>query len=521
MSEEAPTPTPESPREKTQQRLQAAIGIAVSIGGLAIYVYLLGGLVAWLRFTAARLPADEALGSVDAKQMLAIGFKALVFVVVLLLFLAFVAWAAWRVATLARRPGQRSDRTHSPSRPKVSEQTPAAWAVLLLGIGLGIAVAPILVKHGHSLVGNRSLPWASIIGGVVGAFLGALIDEQTSKGWIQSPLLRWGLTFIAILLALVFLSAPTGAAVLVFVGLAHFGGNLSQLPRVDNLTSLIPAVLILGACAGLVVAAYLATPPVSLDRAAVLTRSNRLVIGGYVGRTSDGVVLARCAPIQATPVVSHKSHLTVVPAAEVKTVTVGGHSYAFDYGKNPSIIDLARYFFERDEVKELTPTASIDFRADRYVCGLTSSFTILGNSWQPRSGEAHEEIGLFGDGVVRLEGPAIASESTEAQGGERLWLPIRPESPAVLANLRKQGIATVEVRTSFAVNGEDPVTHTREVRIHLSGSGRRRPNPVAERQSESPPAKRCASSGCATRVPARTTSETMTKARPRSSSELE
>ena len=60
--------------------------------GLAGYVYLIGGVITWVRLVAARLPADPLAAIVDPRVLFAVGLKAIVFVAVVLAVLCLLAY---------------------------------------------------------------------------------------------------------------------------------------------------------------------------------------------------------------------------------------------------------------------------------------------------------------------------------------------------------------------------------------------------------------------------------------------
>jgi hypothetical protein len=80
-----------SEEQRFAKRLRTAVTFAASLVGLGAYLYLLGGLVWWLRFTAARLPADEAIGAIDGKRLLTTGLKAMLFELLVLGVLMLIA----------------------------------------------------------------------------------------------------------------------------------------------------------------------------------------------------------------------------------------------------------------------------------------------------------------------------------------------------------------------------------------------------------------------------------------------
>ena len=56
-------------------RAQTAVAALAGLAGLGVYVYLRGGIVAWLRAVAARLPADNVTPAFENRHLVALGMK--------------------------------------------------------------------------------------------------------------------------------------------------------------------------------------------------------------------------------------------------------------------------------------------------------------------------------------------------------------------------------------------------------------------------------------------------------------
>jgi hypothetical protein len=447
-------------QEKEEQfgkRLRTGVAFAASLVGLGAYLYLLGGLVWWLRFTAARLPADEAIGAIDGKRLLATGLKALIFELLVLGALMLIAWGAWRVA-------RRAAGKQAAERPKARDRNPVAWGIVLIGISLGIILVSIGLQQFEFLPKTTGSSLAgSVIGGVLGAFAGAFFDEKSDlpEELLRMPAVTWSASIVLGSMAIVFLAAPAGLAVLVLIALLHLGGALNRLPSVRTAIHLIPAVLILGTCFSLVAAAYQATPPVTLPRALISTTSGGTVTGGYIGRSADGLILAKCRADTTNPMVSHRAHLKVVPKSEVAAIYLGGMRYAFDYGKNPSILDLGLYFFQRGEIGEALNTTSFDLRENKLVCGRKKSFRVTDRTRHIPTGQVREKLVVSGEGTLSLRGSDIEPIDLDVSRRSAVWLRIVPVGEAK-RELERRGTTDVEVRLSFEIEGEDS-----EQRSHL------------------------------------------------------
>src|ERR1700760_731946 len=73
-----------------------ALGVAASVAGLAGYVYVLGGVISWIRLSAAHLPGDVTTSLLSSRTLFAVGFRAVVLGAVGLTAICVVAYAAGR-----------------------------------------------------------------------------------------------------------------------------------------------------------------------------------------------------------------------------------------------------------------------------------------------------------------------------------------------------------------------------------------------------------------------------------------
>jgi hypothetical protein len=89
----APTPAPTVGGEVT-----SAVQLLASLLGLGGYVYLIGGVVSWVHFGAARLPNDQATATLTSTQLFETGFRSLLFMALVFSLMCLVAWlaAGWR-----------------------------------------------------------------------------------------------------------------------------------------------------------------------------------------------------------------------------------------------------------------------------------------------------------------------------------------------------------------------------------------------------------------------------------------
>jgi hypothetical protein len=439
-----PPPADHNPG-RLPQRIQTGVGLAISLIGLAAYLYLLGGLVWWLRFTAAGLPADEAITVVDDKRLLATGCKAMLFELIVLVTLMLMAWAAWRIV-------RRLRKVESEDELSAHERNPIAWAIVLFGICVGaisfVALLDNLLPVGDSLFGSTLL--GTLAGGMTGALAGAFFDfESDLRAKLETPLILWAVSLFLGLLAFVLLAAPAGVLMIVIIALAHLGGRLSRLPSVRNPMHLIPGVLILGVAFGFIAAAYQATPPVTFARAVVALSNGGSITGGYVGETGGGVLLAECDPSEKEPTVGRSPNLRLVPSEEIEAVHLGGVRYAFDHGKDPSLLDLARYFYKRNGLKEKIATVSVDPRQERLTCGLTEAVAILDKTLILRGAvDTAARVRVHGKGDVLLDGEGIFPSDEAVEGSSTIAIPVTPR-PWVFEEVTETGAAEVEVAIRY------------------------------------------------------------------------
>ncbi|MBV9004949.1 MAG: hypothetical protein JO181_09850 [Solirubrobacterales bacterium] len=76
------------------RELGNALQLAVSILGLAFYVYVIGGIVSWVRFGAARLPSDAAVAALDGRTLFAVGLRSTVLMGIAFTIVCLVAYLA-------------------------------------------------------------------------------------------------------------------------------------------------------------------------------------------------------------------------------------------------------------------------------------------------------------------------------------------------------------------------------------------------------------------------------------------
>jgi hypothetical protein len=407
------------------------VKVAAFSVALAVYVYVIGWLVTWVRLTAARLPIDASLPVIDDKVLLATGLRT-----VLLMAAAFAAMCAAAWATHAWTWDQRSPqwhavvtsgRTAARAAPPAPDSTPAVkppgdpfvrvvagFNVGVLAAALGLAGARLIeplidqIRPGlwWALVG----PWAvlSILATVVLVLIGPL------RGGRVVHAILWAIVVVVAMLC----SAPLGLLILTWAGIATLGrlfGRTHSPPgsKLEFVLSPLPWILLtIYALVGL---AYYAVPPVSFSHTIITTASGTRS-GGYLARTSAGVYVVTCTPL--ADATSTDEAVSFTPAARLSGMATGGTPFVVDSGRQPSLPTLALHALGIDAG---TPTwIHPELRAARPTCA--------GSSLRPPSvGFAAPALGT---GVIA--GPA--PPNGRANDGEP---PIEQTTPGFAALARR------------------------------------------------------------------------------------
>lgn len=466
---------------KPDSALKTALGVAGAILGLGAYVYLLGGFVLWLKFTAARLPADDAVGALGGNRLLAVGLKALVFELVLvgiLLGLALLAWEGARFFDVQEAKKKNKNLAKAAELDLVEKWD--TWRKLLQALIAGILAAAMLAKALHWAHSTFPWPILCIAVGIVVAALWptAVLPRLLARGkklGMSRRALKTLLTIIAAGLAVAFFAAPLGVGILVLLLFLHLSHYLKELHKVPDAAHLIPAVLIVAGGLSLVVATYLATPPVSLDSARVVMAGKRHEArGGYVGRSGDGVSLAACVPKSDDPTESGTMHLRVLAPDRIRRVVLGGKSdYVLDYGNDPSLLDVGRYLVSsRDSIGELTDTVSFDARDTELTCGFPRELTIGKRERDEQTGRLTQATTVPDDGVLTLSGDDLVGRQLEPNTAGSPTLPIALK-PAVRMEHRCEGPFKTLVKVSFEHGDDKPETKETTVTVtSATGSNR-------------------------------------------------
>jgi hypothetical protein len=214
--------------------------------------------------------------------------------------------------------------------------------------------------------------------------------------------------------------------VLVLLLFLHLSHMLQNLVDVNNPMTLMPAVMGMGVAVSVVVAVYIATPPVSLDRATVYLEDGTIARGGYVGQSSEGVFLAACNADPVDPTVSSHVKLRIVLSDQVRRIKLGGSPFIVDYGEDPSLLDFGRYIVSRN-FNEWTNTMSLDVRDPKLVCGRRHSLDVLTDTSPARPLRALR-IKVLGGGTLELSGDKFETDVEEPKEASLATLSVRPDA---------------------------------------------------------------------------------------------
>lgn len=330
-------------------RLNKLLAVATGVAGLAVYVYVLGGLVVWARLTASRLYSDSVVNALGSQSLLATGLEVVAFEIGALALLSGLA------SFLSLRVNRESLRERKERTIRVG------WLIVQ---GLLVAfVAACLLALLSPLV-PLSLLWA-LVPAVIWVVAGLWCEGSSdfSKRWRS-----WGLGLPVVTCAVLFSAAAPGISGLILFALVRNNAWFGKCLRSKKSTDRIAPILTLLVALSVIVLAFLTTPPVTFDRVVVVEKDGSTVEGGYVARSEDGVFVATCEQFPGDPYRSKKPRLQVIPNDSVKQLTLGGARYAIDNGKRPSLLDLGFRLFSQDPIEEHFPGWRPSTRGRLEVC---------------------------------------------------------------------------------------------------------------------------------------------------------
>jgi hypothetical protein len=380
-------------RAFTWGHAQAAIAALGAIAGLSVYIYVLGGTVAWLRAVAARLPADNVTPAFESHHLVALGFKVVALELLLLLVVAGAILAVFgivkeaeRMERLRRGPGGSRRRFNRPADrvAKKDDDGPGdlgfTLTIVFRSLLIGLLVAALGSTTG-ALTQGKWLGLALVIAALLAAIELALrwrtdllapiaTRPPSTHRFVAECLSRlatWTLIAEAVYLGAWKLAAPLGITVLVLLGLlvlTHYAQAL-KLPT-DRPTAF--QVVVVMVALNLIIVPYLAEPPVAYERATVTTTDGNTHQGAYLGRTADGIYLGTCQPFAPGSDGSELARVQVIDAEEVQELTLGGPRYVFDVARRPTLLALIGHFITGDDLKAADDGVLLDLRHRRETC---------------------------------------------------------------------------------------------------------------------------------------------------------
>jgi hypothetical protein len=365
---------------------QAVIAGLAALAGLGVYVYMLGGVVAWLRAVAARLPAGNVTPAFENHALVTAGIEVLVFEVVLLCVVSAVIAAVLEVVkraeTMAAQPEIGSRRSFN--RPDADDDDDRLFVLTIVfrALLVGLLIAALAGSTGVL----TSTAWLGLAIVIAVIFASAELTLRWTTSWLApftmrepsgrravaeavARLARWTLVAEALVLGLGKMAAPLGATVIVLLILlvmTRFARTLRE--RTRRPVYLAAVIVVIAAALNMIIVPYMATPPVAFERATVMTTTGWAIQGAYLGRTADGLFLATCQPTRSDPQVSELARVSVIADAEIKELTLGGPRYVFDVGHRPTLLGLTKYFITGANLSRADDGVQLDPRVRRNVC---------------------------------------------------------------------------------------------------------------------------------------------------------
>lgn len=381
-SDPSPPPPAPAPTPFSWDRIQVVVGALAGVAGLGVYIYLLGGIVAWLRAVAARLPADNVTPAFEDRHLVVLGLKVVALEVLLF---AAVALAIFAVLAVIRETERTARHRGGPAQVQRHFDRPTGDEDRDLPFALTIAFRSLLIGLLLAALGNSTdafdeatwLGLAILFAAAAAALELALrwrttllvpIETRPPSGqrFLAECLARLAALLLVaetVILGVRHFALPLGTAVLVLLGLlvlVHYAHTLRT----------VTAVVVVVVALNVTVVAYLATPPVAYERATIKTTANATLEGAYLGRTSNGVYLGICTPWHnnVKSKVSEGARVRIVAPGEIEKLTLGGSRYVFDVGTRPTIFQLASWFLTGENAGDRTKTALLDLRLRRRTC---------------------------------------------------------------------------------------------------------------------------------------------------------
>lgn len=413
------------------------------------YIYVIGWVISWVRLLAARVPVDTALPALNHQVVFLAGLRLVIVMAIVFTAMCVAAYAVhafnwgrrgaeWHSVIKHGRPGAAARHR---DRPATAMDAPVGdrFVRVVAGFDVGVIAGTFALAFARIVKTfiDQAFPpgpwWDLLLPWVLATAVLAFVLARLGPLW-GSRLFHAALWIVVIVVALVS-SAPIGLLLLTWAGVASLGRTYGKVrsqrgqgalasghPRhLSFVLSPLPWMLL--TVYALVGIAYYGLPPVTFSQATV-TSSTGTRVGGYIARNESGAYLVTCTPL--ADATSTNERVSVIPAAEIKSVTTSTAPFVVDSGLRPSLptvllhalgIDASTPAWIRPEVRTTRATCAGDPLP-------TSSVGYLAPS--------------LGAGVIA--GPAPLGG--RAADGEA---PIEQTSPAVIAELARRYQPTVLV----------------------------------------------------------------------------
>ncbi|MBV9002485.1 MAG: hypothetical protein JO304_25750 [Solirubrobacterales bacterium] len=381
--------TPETDRRADWLEVVEVVLVVV---GVVAFIYVIGWVITWVRLAAARVPVDASLPVINHAVVFLAGLRLVIAMAVIFAALCAVAYAVSTWSWRRRGPEWHSVIKHG--RPEAARRHrhsrefhgPAAvgdlyvrviagFDVGVLGGTIGLAAARVLKTPIDQAFPpgpwwDLLAPWV-LISSLV-ALLLAWLGPLWGNRFVHAAL--WVMVVIVALVS----SAPIAVLLLTWAGIASGGRQYGKFRSQRNQPAvasghprhlafiLSPLPWLLLTVYALVGIAYYGMPPVTFSQASVTTPTG-VEVGGYLARTGTGVYLVKCTPL--ADATSSGERVSVVPAADVKTMATTTTPFVVDSGLRPSLptvflhalgIDTSTPAWIRPEVRSIRPTCAGD-----------------------------------------------------------------------------------------------------------------------------------------------------------------
>lgn len=395
--------------DRWEGSLGRVVTVAGALAGLVAYVYLLGGVVVWLRVTSAQLPGDVGIVASDSRHLLSIGSRVIVFEALLLVGVCCIVTPLVLFTVLRRGPMPDHStsvwrRGQPPDRPPTSfDDVLKTWRHQISVFGMiGPALALLLITLGLSGLNGPAGPFLAAVGSVfapvgwdwplgqvlwvLGVLVGALVI-----GWmiVQPPVserdggpgapialrvVAGVLLAINVVVAVGMLPLLQGTVLLAGTVLIYLGPVVHwpeswAFRRLAGELMRSSGVWLGVALATAVALAWVATPPIGFSRAkAFLTDGSTVGPGAYIDRNGDGLYVGFCDKSAS----GYRTWIRFVPDDEIREVVLSGGLYQFDPRGRPSIAQVALAGVENRTVGAAAGSAPLHDslrRSADHLCG--------------------------------------------------------------------------------------------------------------------------------------------------------